>query len=60
MPMQCFMDDLVDVWKLGEHPQGPGWRKTNLGSDTNLMQDEDEDPQTQSMRHNVLWTRQSA
>ena len=40
MPMQCYMDDLLEVWKLGERPQGPGWRKTNLGSDTNLMQDE--------------------
>ena len=32
------MDDLIEVWKLGERPQEPGWRKTNLGSDTNLMQ----------------------
>ena len=44
MPMQCYIDDLLEVWKLGEHPQGPGWRKTNLGSDTNLMQDEGRRP----------------
>ena len=44
MPMQCYMDDLIEVWKLSERPQGPGWRKTNLGSDTNLMQDEGSRP----------------
>ena len=42
--MQCYMDDLIEVWKLGERPQGPSWRKTNLGSDTNLMQDEESRP----------------
>ena len=44
MPMRCYMDDLIEVWKLGERPQGPGWRKTNLGFDTNLMQDEGSSP----------------
>ena len=53
MPMQCYMDDLIEVWKLGERPQGPGWRKTNLGSDTNLMQDEGVNPRTRSMRLEV-------
>ena len=38
--MQCYMNDLLEVWKLYERPQGPGWRKSNLGPDTNLMQDE--------------------
>ena len=38
------MNDLLKVWKLGERSQGPGWRKTNLGSDTNLMQDEGSRP----------------
>ena len=37
MPMQSYMNNLPEVWKLGERPQGPGWRKSNLGSDTNLM-----------------------
>ena len=38
------MNDQIEVWKLSERPQGPGWRKTNLGSDTNLMKDEGSRP----------------
>ena len=38
--MQSYMNDLLEVWKLDERPQGSGWRKSNLGSDANLMQGE--------------------
>ena len=40
MPMPSYMSNLLEVWKLGERPQGRVGRKSNLGYDTNLMQDE--------------------